>query len=167
MPVVPVLPAIPRAATAKNQPHRDSVGAASNASRVLPGSEVGDSDGRRASTVAVPEVTVSQDNETALVAAETSKPVPPPPPKSWADLVRKNAHPTVSGTAPTPLANGLGPAKNETLSDVLNTIGAGMAESSSRIAFLQPRGLVNTGNMCYMNSVCFCFENLPLFTDGC
>ena len=26
-------------------------------------------------------------------------------------------------------------------------------EDLSKIAFLKPRGLVNTGNMCYMNSV--------------
>ena len=43
-------------------------------------------------------------------------------------------------------------AKGETLSEVLNDVNAPV-EPPSKVAFLQPRGLVNTGNMCYMNSV--------------
>jgi ubiquitin carboxyl-terminal hydrolase 10 len=88
---------------------------------------------------------------------ESSKPASPPaPPKSWADLVRSKTVPKPSSTASaaSQLANGLGPAKNETLSDVLNTIEVTATHTAAKIAFLKPRGLVNTGNMCYMNSVC-------------
>lgn len=42
--------------------------------------------------------------------------------------------------------------------DVLNSLGANVDQYSEKIAFLEPRGLVNTGNMCYMNSVRFRFE---------
>ena len=44
--------------------------------------------------------------------------------------------------------------KNETLSDVLHTIGSSIGQTQTKLAFLQPRGLENIGNMCYMNSVC-------------
>jgi ubiquitin carboxyl-terminal hydrolase 10 len=43
--------------------------------------------------------------------------------------------------------------KSESLADVLNSLGEDVTQYSDKIAFLEPRGLVNTGNMCYMNSV--------------
>lgn len=48
-----------------------------------------------------------------------------------------------------------GPAvpKNESLVDVLSSLGVGSENSGNKVAFVEPRGLVNTGNMCYMNSV--------------
>ncbi|OQV07640.1 hypothetical protein CLAIMM_12044 [Cladophialophora immunda] len=79
---------------------------------------------------------------------------PPAAPKSWANLFKSNdvrsgpftaldskAASTISGTA-----------KSETLSDVLNDMNS-ITEAPAKISFLKPRGLVNTGNMCYMNSV--------------
>jgi ubiquitin carboxyl-terminal hydrolase 10 len=36
------------------------------------------------------------------------------------------------------------------------------AEEDSKVAFLEPRGLKNTGNMCYMNSV----SHIPLDCDA-
>ncbi|KAL9110929.1 MAG: hypothetical protein Q9227_004544 [Pyrenula ochraceoflavens] len=154
-PVVPVLPALPRASTMTKRTHRESLGNVSNASRVATGSDASDKDTSQSSTVSKPEAAMPNGGETAVSTTEETKPAPIPPPKSWADLVRKNAPSSTitAGNSPMPLQNGLGPAKNETLSDVLNTIDGSMAESSSRIAFLQPRGLVNTGNMCYMNSI--------------
>ena len=43
--------------------------------------------------------------------------------------------------------------KSETLADILTSLGEDVTKYSDKIAFLEPRGLVNTGNMCYMNSV--------------
>lgn len=43
--------------------------------------------------------------------------------------------------------------KSESMSDVLASLGGESVRYSEKIAFLEPRGLVNTGNMCYMNSV--------------
>lgn len=60
----------------------------------------------------------------------------------------------VSSTA----SSSVGRPKNESLADALNTYVTGAREN--KIAFLEPRGLVNTGNMCYMNSV-----GLPLRAD--
>lgn len=44
-----------------------------------------------------------------------------------------------------------GKAKSESLADALHSYAPGSNEN--KVAFLKPRGLVNTGNMCYMNSV--------------
>lgn len=50
-------------------------------------------------------------------------------------------------------ASRLGVSKSASLVDVLSNLGANVEEYSNKIAFVEPRGLVNTGNMCYMNSV--------------
>jgi len=46
--------------------------------------------------------------------------------------------------------NGTGASNSGSLGDVLRSY---TVESDNKIPFLEPRGLVNTGNMCYMNSV--------------
>ncbi|KAI5299039.1 hypothetical protein KEM56_003567, partial [Ascosphaera pollenicola] len=91
-------------------------------------------------------------------------------PKSWAELVRKNASSAaattnsanVAGTAATAIPGaisspaaiaGPGGAKSSSMRDVLASVTGTEAAVSKQVAFLEPRGLVNTGNMCYMNSV--------------
>ena len=49
--------------------------------------------------------------------------------------------------------NGVLPTKTESLADALSSYSVESIRDSSKISFLEPRGLVNTGNMCYMNSV--------------
>ncbi|KAK5070857.1 hypothetical protein LTR64_003831 [Lithohypha guttulata] len=135
VPVVPVIPAIPASPTTARKIHRDSVTSA----RSRTDSEV-------AASTPVAEVQTEPNVEAA--------PAPPPVPKSWADLVRKqsagNAATSASG-AVLPVINGLAPPRNESLGEVLGEIN--VADVPSKVAFLRPRGLVNTGNMCYMNSV--------------
>ena len=83
---------------------------------------------------------------------EKQAPSKPAPPKSWADLVRaKNA-----GAASGAQTNGVSSAmktqalpKSASLAEALRQY----TSASGRLQFLEPRGLVNTGNMCYMNSV--------------
>ncbi|KAI4258013.1 MAG: hypothetical protein LQ352_001403 [Teloschistes flavicans] len=76
-------------------------------------------------------------------------------PKSWADLVRTKPLGTTAGTKASEDApqqvNGFQQPKPGSLLDVLRSYDT--ESGSSRVAFLEPRGLVNTGNMCYMNSV--------------
>ena len=54
----------------------------------------------------------------------------------------------------------LGKANSESVAEVLRSFNA--VSNDSKVAFLEPRGLVNTGNMCYMNSV-----SLTLFCWRC
>lgn len=99
--------------------------------------------------------TIEAETTSTPAAEETAKPASPArsAPKSWADLVRsKNAARPTGASAP-PDSNALGVQKSESLADVLSSLGEDVTQYSDKIAFLEPRGLVNTGNMCYMNSV--------------
>ncbi|TKA58586.1 hypothetical protein B0A55_12806 [Friedmanniomyces simplex] len=93
--------------------------------------------------------------EQAPADEESAPKTPPPkaPPKSWADLVRTKAAPgtsagQVNGTATT---NGTPPLpKSASLADALRQYSV---QRDASLSFLEPRGLVNTGNMCYMNAI--------------
>jgi len=76
-------------------------------------------------------------------------------PKSWADLVRSknlNKAAVSSLTNGTNIPNGIPTSRAGTISEVLSNYSV---ENGEKVAFLEPRGLVNTGNMCYMNAVSF------------
>jgi len=147
VPVIPAVPILPQGPSVVRRPHRDSV--ISTTSKASDAAQI-TSDARRESGASA-----SQDEGQSLVE-QTPKPVSPLiPHKSWADLVRSKPAVSTSQTfsATAQLPNGLAGLKSESLSEVLNEMSSNTSESSAKIAFLQPRGLVNTGNMCYMNSV--------------
>ena len=79
---------------------------------------------------------------------------PKEPPKSWADLVRRQtsqkpeANVILNGNESN--ANGANIQKSGSLGYVLQSFSV---PTEVKLSFLEPRGLVNTGNMCYMNSV--------------
>lgn len=121
------------------------------------------------SSVASPAAGIKSPVETSAThepVVGTSSPtvneeaLPPPspvkqPPKSWAELLRtKGPAPngTAGGTPPAPdtPVNGILVPKVTSLADLLRSYDA---DSWGKISFLEPRGLINTGNMCYMNSV--------------
>jgi ubiquitin carboxyl-terminal hydrolase 10 len=158
--VVPAVPILPQSPSAAKRPHRDSVvsthSKASNSPAPMVDSEApvpaASSTGEDASSVS--------DATPTPVAAVVSAPGPP---KSWADLVRTKAAASAPVQAAVHMPNGASGGKTETLSDVLNDISVTENEPASKINLLEPRGLVNTGNMCYMNSVSqTLLENLPL-----
>ena len=106
--------------------------------------------------------TPTQDGLTVTPAAEQSAPAeeqatpktppPKPAPKSWADLVRIKAGPgaaAVQTNGPV-VTNGIPLSKSASLSEALKQYSV---RSDATLPFLEPRGLVNTGNMCYMNAV--------------
>ncbi|KIX09053.1 uncharacterized protein Z518_00131 [Rhinocladiella mackenziei CBS 650.93] len=143
-PVAPVVPAVPilPPSPSTRRPHRDSaVSTQSKLSEQAPeGSE--------------PAATTTETAETKPTADESAPVVSPPAPKSWANLFKSNSsHIGSTTTASSDVTgNAPGAGKNGTRSDVLHDMNS-VVEGPSKISFLKPRGLVNTGNMCYMNSV--------------
>lgn len=80
-------------------------------------------------------------------------PLPKPKPKSWADLVRRDTEapsPSLAISNGKTAANGIQLPKTAPLAEALRQYNV---NSDLQHNFLEPRGLVNTGNMCYMNSV--------------
>lgn len=150
MPVVPVV----SSSSAPRQTTKEEVGpsVAKSSDGVTTG----------ATNVAAPEQPSEKAPEsTQANSEEAAKPTSPArvAPKSWADLVRSKAlaKSAAASSAPSAMSNGVVKPKSETLADVLTSLGDDVSQYSDKVAFLEPRGLVNTGNMCYMNSVCWPF----------
>ncbi|KAF2731026.1 cysteine proteinase [Polyplosphaeria fusca] len=104
-----------------------------------------------------PEDIATPATEAPNTAEETPKASPPPkaaPPKSWAALFTPKAQPAVA-SAPAPpngadATNGVNGSASKSLADVLASFSV---DSDKKLSFLEPRGLVNYGNVCYMNSI--------------
>ncbi|KAL1637416.1 hypothetical protein SLS56_000554 [Neofusicoccum ribis] len=146
VPLVPIKPAVPAS-------QRKGSTATSTAERPSTAGEAPRESGESPEQQAV----ASPESERTATAAS---PPPKTAPKSWADLVRtKNAAAAAAAAATAAPAassqsvsavNGFAAAKSDSMVDVLRTYDANAA---NKVAFLEPRGLVNTGNMCYMNSI--------------
>jgi ubiquitin carboxyl-terminal hydrolase 10 len=104
------------------------------------------------------DVTKTEKAEAEPSATEESKEVAAPKawttPKLWTGLFNpaaatSTAASSESGRAAT--APGFSKTNSESLAEALRSFSA--VSSDAKVAFLEPRGLVNTGNMCYMNSV--------------
>lgn len=164
VPIVPVVPIIPQSPSRPKRASQDIARRGSTtpkSSAARPATEVDDEPQTPTAGASTPE-----NNEEPNKEVPTSKPAP----KSWADLVRtKGSQATGSSAANVPPAgtSGLGISKTSSLVDVLSNLGTNVEEYSNKIAFVEPRGLVNTGNMCYMNSVSihFFYLNYLLLTS--
>lgn len=125
------------------------------------------------------KVTAPADSAAAKAeAAEESKvesapaPAPPPPaPILWTGLFSKTASSATAaaGASASGQAGTNGIAGSESAASARGTGASGFAQANhsslaealrayrvgngEKVAFLEPRGLINTGNMCYMNSV--------------
>ncbi|KAF9893557.1 Ubiquitin carboxyl-terminal hydrolase 10 [Aspergillus nanangensis] len=140
VPVVPIVPVVPAPATprqpAKEEPRQHETPKSFGVSTELGADS--DNAGPRETTM-----------------EEAVKSSPPAAAKSWADMLRSKTAakgPAVSG-APSAVSNGVIKQRSESIAHVLATLGPDVSHYSDKVAFLEPRGLVNTGNMCYMNSV--------------
>lgn len=140
VPAVPIIPALPKATS------RD---ASKQATEKIP----------YESQSEVPKIEVEENTkENDEQAATNETEVQPPPkawstPKLWAGLFNPNAStnaPAVSGSG-VGTVSGISKTNSESLAEALRSFDA--LSTESKLSFLEPRGLVNTGNMCYMNSV--------------
>jgi len=156
VPIIPIVPAIPNIPVASRPSRRASTGAGSeSANPAVPSNAV---------HLANAVETAAQVNEGAGISVNSGEGPTSPPikmgPKSWADLVRTMGPPSASAKASVASdvaaqTNGHSTSKAGSLADALGSYSVKDSSESAKIAFLEPRGLVNTGNMCYMNSVSF------------
>lgn len=166
VPLVPVVPMLPQSPSTPRNPSKDGRRPSSDtsitpkSSAILGAEDPATNTTQEVSTDAIPSPSSVHGSE------EPATIISPPcaPPKSWADLVRSKTQPRAISMQEGPASRaGMAISKSESLVDVLNSLGANVDHYSEKIAFLETRGLVNTGNMCYMNSVRFRFEcqNFP------
>jgi ubiquitin carboxyl-terminal hydrolase 10 len=162
--------------TAKTSQSESKPPASAAAIETLAEKDAKDSPKPSQADAAIP-VEEEKNNADAIDASATNNPdttvaKPPPvkaPPSSWANLFAKAAS---AGQVPSSAADGAmaddatadGPvgvvsgghlpgsaaSKANALAEVIR---AYRVNNRDHIAFLEPRGLVNTGNMCYLNSV--------------
>ncbi|KAF1810122.1 cysteine proteinase [Eremomyces bilateralis CBS 781.70] len=145
IPIIPVTPAIP------NIPQKSrKASEASQAPQLL--REKPDT----ASTVVSTPPSESTITELASPTEQTSVPASEAKavPKSWADLVRAKSTPSAAAAVQPATngahLNGISAGNAGALGEVLRLYSV---DAEHKIPFLEPRGLVNTGNMCYMNSI--------------
>jgi ubiquitin carboxyl-terminal hydrolase 10 len=103
-------------------------------------------------TKAEPEQSVEQSvtEEVKEIAAPKAWTTP----KLWTGLFNPAAVTSTAASSESGLAaanSGFNKTNSESLAEALRSFAA--VSPDSKVAFLEPRGLVNTGNMCYMNSV--------------
>lgn len=173
VPAIPVVPVLPKPAP-KDKP---ATSAEKPSAEVKPAGSAPASE--QTSDPAAKDVTASTPDASAPAEQAAPAPAPAPAkPKSWATLFTKPAAPvntaaavaaaaaaaataaaqtTVNGHTATDAAGvtagvvpGFAQPKANSMAEAVQSYRVGTAE---KIAFLEPRGLVNTGNMCYMNSV--------------
>lgn len=161
VPAVPVIPALPK--TAPKQAKPTTTTAAEKSSADVKTAAPGDGQVESGKTP------VSGVNGTAGVTVDAVQPAPAPSkPKLWTGLFAKPASAASSSAAATAtqvhtngdaaagfssvpsVAGSFAKTNASSLTEALQTYRPGAPE---KLPFLEPRGLVNTGNMCYMNSV--------------
>lgn len=154
VPLLPIVPAVPNLPLPSRPSKRASISAASDVINGAPPNA-----DHLANAV---ETAAKVDAEHSEDIAKSVETINSPPikaaPKSWADLVRTTGQNSTARTiqAPSDTAtktNGFTAAKAGSLADALSSYSVKENDDNAKIAFLEPRGLVNTGNMCYMNSV--------------
>ena len=162
IPLVPIVPAVPQLPTRRKNSQRVSISAASTSTKVVGVAEAQLSAGEASSTGLQHGAEIS--SAVPVEAVTATSPTTTPPPKSWAYLLTKTttlpAITSKSGEANSSAhINGFSASMAGSLVDVLSSFDASGTTEDAKIEFLEPRGLVNTGNMCYMNAVNNCSNN--------
>lgn len=105
---------------------------------------------------------ISNDIEGQSDAKTTTNPAPKAwsTPKSWTGLFNAGAASSpANAQGQVATAPGIVKPNAESFAEALRSFSA--VSTDTKVAFLEPRGLVNTGNMCYMNSVSI----IPCYKD--
>lgn len=147
VPIVPVVPKVRSPPASRPTPP--------DASIAVPGPKPdGADDVAVVGTPVVLDAVAKQDVPEVAVEAQAEAPKPVSAvPKSWASLLHSaNAAktPAANGAPNGTAVNGIAPPKATSLADALRNYSV---DGNHKVHFLEPRGLINTGNMCYMNSV--------------
>lgn len=161
VPAVPVIPALPKAGPKETKPAAGAEKTLSEAKHAAPAS--GEQQAEPAKPVA------ESAGGAAEVAVEGAHPAPAPPkPKLWTGLfsrpnvsaastssaaIAAQTQTNGSTTDEAAVAPGAGSFAKANASSLAQALQAYRPSNPDKLAFLEPRGLVNTGNMCYMNSV--------------
>ena len=153
VPLVPVVPVIPPAVKSPRRPSKNDTSRPPEVPKS--GAVVGNgaAELQRDTAAETPTESVADASQ----ASSTQASSPPAPPKSWADLVRSKSVTKGAAVPGASSAERLAVPKNEPISEVLANLSDEAVSQNDKISFLEPRGLVNTGNMCYMNSVRLCW----------
>ena len=152
-PSIPIVPAVPNISLPPRPVRKAPMSSASEASK---GTEDSQSNADHLSKAVDIAALTKEDISVPAEEIGTSAPAAKAAPKSWADLVRTMAPPKpipAQSETISPHTTANLPIKTESLADALSSYSVESISHSSKISFLEPRGLVNTGNMCYMNSV--------------
>lgn len=156
-PVHPALPVLPK--TAVKSSAEKTHGEATNADVPAEAAATGASD------EAAPEAPIGDAEDAAQ--PQIASPPPRQPPSSWANLFAKSAAAAAAGrdgasssgdgnatgsadTADAGSSSTFPKTSNGSLAEAIRSYSVGRSE---KVSFIEPRGLINTGNMCYMNSV--------------
>ncbi|KAL1902745.1 hypothetical protein Sste5346_001188 [Sporothrix stenoceras] len=150
VPAVPVIPALP-VRPAASKPTTDGAvadGAATEAAEHTKEGEAAPVDGEAAAT----------NGEAAQPAAAPA----PSGPKLWTGLFSKVAAAANAGANGADATNGhaangtngtAGAFTKSNVNSLAEAVSSYRVGTADKVAFIEPRGLINTGNMCYMNSV--------------
>lgn len=151
---LPIIPVIPNISFAFRVPKRASISTASEAIKAPKLSN------EEHLAVAIEATSQNKGRDDIIDTDSDTVPSSPPKPapKSWADLVRAKAPRSSkisdkAGGEEVAQLNGFLAPKTTSLSEALSSYSVDGVKEDAKISFLEPRGLVNTGNMCYMNSV--------------
>jgi ubiquitin carboxyl-terminal hydrolase 10 len=144
-PVVPIVPALPKTIPKES-------------SRKVPGKSVEEEQPAHIappSTDGIGEVSTTEPVQAEAEEVKTAAPAPKAwiTPKAWAGFFNPATAAATASSDPaaTTAVSSFAKPNSESLGDALRSFDP--VSNDSNIAFIEPRGLVNTGNMCYMNSV--------------
>lgn len=156
---MPIKPITPIKSASPVQPRPTSIGVTNETKPAVPlESDVGK---EKTADSVVHDTATGNDEPVTTTAEDTTAPEPLPEiakalPSSWAGLFASRAAAAAAAKVVTSASTA------ESTPSAVNVPKAGnLAEAvreysvdgEEKIPFLEPRGLVNTGNMCYMNSV--------------